>query len=189
MTPLFDTKEFTMTPEQLAFPDGCFKGLARPQRSHPGVVALVADDLMPHIMGWLDNEEDEDEVREQLIDVLDDFRDGYDMAKRLEDDHCWESDSELVDILDGASFYSHHKAAVMAWIRDNGIAPRFPEGQAVKVKQSKYDKEIRDGEITKVSEDGNYIVMIPALGHVRSGLGTHGCVLTWEDVEALNPAE
>lgn len=189
MTTLFDEKDFTMTPEQLAFSEGCFKGLPRPNGSHDSVKRLVADELMPQILDWLQGQEDdEDEVREQLIDVLEDHRDGYEMAKRLEDDYDWDCDSELVDILDGSNFYEHRKAAVMAWIRDNGIMPRFAMGQEVKVKQSRYDKTIHDGEIRAVNVDGTYTVMIPALGHVREGIGTHGSVLPWEDVEDLNPA-
>jgi len=177
-----------MTPEQLAFPEGCFKGLPRPNGSHAGVMGLVADDLMPNVMGWFQGEEDETEVREQIMEVLDDFHDGYEMAKELEDRYGWDADSELVDVLDGASFYGPRKKAVMAWIRDNAITPKLSIGQVVKAKQGKYSKEINEGEIVKIDEGGIYIVMIPALGHVREGIGTHGCCLAWEDVEALNPA-
>jgi hypothetical protein len=42
-----------------------------------------------------------------------------------------------------------------------------------------------EGEIVKIDDElATYLVFCPAAGHVREGLGTHGVIFPFEDVEA-----
>jgi hypothetical protein len=171
---------------------GFYKNKPRPNSQSAEVLAMVANDLMPHILQWGkwdENDREAQEVAAQLLEVLGGRDDGYKMAKTLEDRHYWDSDAELVDILEGADFHSANRTAVMAWITDNGVKANFEAGRQVEVKTSPRESLLRKGEIAKIYEDGNYCVMVPELGHVREGLGTHGLIFSWEDVEAWNGAE
>lgn len=172
-----------------AIPAGFYTGRPRPDARSAEVSAMVANDLMKGIVQWGKFAEDDiSEVTAQVLAVLNES-DGYRMAKALERSFSWDPDSELVDILDGVNFYSAIRTAVMAWIRDNGITPQFGIGRQVEVITNPRLDTRHTGEIVQVCEDGNYLVMIPGLGHVREGLGTHGLIFSWEDVEKWNEAE
>lgn len=168
-----------------AVPAGFYAGKLRPSRSAEEILMAVAKKLMPDLMRWGRFEEDEaPEIAEQLLKALKWERDGYKLAKHLEDHCSWDGDAELVDLLEGADFYGCHRDAIKAWIRDNAIAPAFEVGKQVTVKL-RGDGDLT-GTIRDTTDDGMYTVMIPAKGHVESGLGTHGLLFTWEDVEAWN---
>lgn len=161
--------------EVTGIPAGFYKNKTRPTYGSAEIMAMVANGLMPQIIQWGGfKESDMQEVSEQLINVLRSFGDGYEMAKALDDRYSWDSDSELVDILEGADFHSATRTAVLAWIIDNDIKAKFEVGRQVQIKPSPRDSAMKAGEIVDICEDGNYCVMIPELGHVREGLGTHG---------------
>lgn len=175
------------------FPTGFYKGHPRPNRMSDEVLAEVANKLMPRVESWLQLDKEDEEYQQQLKEYAGDLlkalevsSDGYKMASYLDERHGWDVDAELVDILDSADLYSAERKAVIAWVKDNDIRPHFEVGKEVTVKLSRDDSEHR-GEIVSIGEDGTYTVMIPALGHVREGLGTHGNIFAWEAVEALNP--
>lgn len=173
-----------------AIPEGFYKNKPRPNGQSDEVLAIVANGLMPEILrwgSWEENDREVQEVAEQILEVMEISRDGYKMAKALEDRHGWDGDADLVDILEGADFYGAERTAVLAWIRDNDVTPAFEVGKQVKIKVGR-EKTVHDGEIVTVTEDGNYCVMVPELGHVRKGLGTHGLLYAWEVVEEWNSA-
>jgi len=185
MNELFDTTEFIQEPKHgELFPAGYFKGRKRPTGLDEDIKALVVEDLLPEVLAWLHDEpDDEDEIRDQLLDVLEDHRDGYERAKRLEDDHCWDPDSELVDILDGVSFYRVLGQAVEAWIRDNDLKPKLAIQSQVNVCKYGLGKTTIPGVIVNI-RPGEYVVACPSEGH--DATRQCGFVLKWEDVEALN---
>lgn len=170
-------------------PLGFYKNKNRPNNSSPEVLIMVVNKLLSQVIQWGSYTDDEEsEVGEQLLNALESERDGYDLAKYLDDRFSWDCDSELVDILDGADFYGAAKTAIKAWIRDNAIVPAFEVGRQVSVKMAR-QAEMLTGIIRSLTDDGMYCVMIPSEGHVESGLGTHGLLFPWEDVEAWNGAE
>lgn len=194
---LFNTTEFTQKPaKEPDFFPGFWKGKKRPTSNTDEIVAVVASRILPKILEWQDEEPEEDhedemarqeEILEELRNNIDDWHDGYQIARKLEDDG-WDPDSELVDILDNLPFYQVKAEAVRNWIAENNIKPKLTVGTQVKTLASSGSKRLVEGEIVDVRLDaGQYTVMVPSLGHVRSGLGTHGNCINWEDLEELNP--
>lgn len=178
--------------EKPAFPAGFYKNRPRPTLQSDEVLAMVADKLMPSIEGWLmlDAEDDQHEMAvkeyaDDLLLALEVSRDGYKMASYLDDRHGWDSDAELVDILEGADFYGCERIAVMAWVNDNDVKPKYETGAQVKIKIRRDPKEYT-GEVTHIREDGTYTVCIEELGHIKQGIGTHGMVFKWEELEGWN---
>lgn len=191
---LFNLQEFTDpdAPARAALdaimPPGIWKGQPRPDGHHEIVKRIVVERIMPEILAWLDEESEPDReaLAGDLMKVVSGWDDGFEIAKKLERRFHWDGNSSLVDILDGLDFYGAHGAALIRWIEENGIVPRLEVGAQVKVHRT--DAAIHDGEIRAIdAKRGTYTVMIPALGHVREGLGTHGSILDWDEVEALNP--
>ena len=137
-------------------------------------------------MRWCnDNYSSETEVCKDLLDALEgalDF-DGYEIAKRLESRY-WETDRELVDILDEAWDFAEeaYKEVIRDWRRAYQVKPKYKIGDHVAVRAGN-PPSIRDGEIEAVNEvRAQYCVYIPSLGHVREGVGTHGIMMDWESV-------
>lgn len=173
-------------PKQL-IPDGFYKGRPRPNYSSPEILLMAANGLMPQVMQWGKFSDDEaPEIAEQVVKALKSDTDGYHRAKYLEDRFSWDSDSELVEIMESDDIYGATRNAIKAWIRDNAITPAFEIGKQVSVRADRRQSEMLIGKIRSLTEDGMYCVMVPALGHVESGLGTHGLLFPWEDVEAWN---
>ncbi len=169
-----------------ATPAGFYKNSPRPDYSSPEVLMVVVDRLMPQVMAWGKFSEDEaPEIAEQVMKALKSDSDPYRRAKYLEDRFSWDSDSELVDVMESDDFYGAAQEAIKAWIKDNDISPVFEVGRQVSVKERR-QSEMVAGRIRSISEDGMYCVMVPSLGHVESGIGTHGLLFPWEDVEEWN---
>lgn len=177
------------------FPAGLYKGRPRPNRMSDEVLAEVANKLMPRVSQWLQLDPEGknmslelEEYANDLLKALKASGDGYRMANYLDDQCDWDADSDLVDIMEGADFYGCERKAVMAWIKDNDLEPKFEVGRQVSVKfrrsRDNYFEGV--GEIIRVSEDGNYVVCIPDLDHVKQGPGTSGLYFTWEAVEGWN---
>ena len=172
------------------YPAGFYKDKPRPVYSAPEVLISVVNKLLPDVMAWGKFGEDEAEhIAENLISAFKhEDQDGYRLARYLEKYTSWDSDSELSEILEGADFYRCHKDAILAWIKDNEAKPLFEVGRGVQVKERRSD-DMRPGTIREITADGMYCVMVPSLGHVKEGLGTHGLLFPWEDVEGWNGAE
>lgn len=172
-----------------AIPPGFYKNKPRPNYASPEVLIMAANRLMPQVMAWGKfSEEEAPEVAEQVMKALKNDTDGYHRAKYLEDRFSWDSDSELVEVMESDDFYGASKTAIKAWIIDNAIAPEFEVGRQVSVKKARA-AELFTGTIRSLTDDGMYCVMVPSLGHVESGPGTHGLLFPWEDVEAWNSAK
>lgn len=172
------------------FPAGFYTGRPRPNRMSDEVLAEVANRLMPRVLQWLQMGQDNPEatdIAKDIVAVLEVSSDGYKMAKELEDGHGWDdADSDLVDILEGADYYGTLQTALKAWVKDNNLKPKYEVGEVVTVRKVSREGDEHRGEIISIGDDGTYTVMIPTLGHVRQGVGTHGIYFTWEDVEGWN---
>jgi hypothetical protein len=178
-------------PKNIFFPE-YFKGKVRPTNHDKEVKLLVIEEILPVILVWFNDNKDNDnnveEITKDLMDKIEPYKDGYKIAKDL-DDRGWDSDSELVDILDGLDFYTPLDKLTLMWIQANNIKPKFNVGDKVRVKsrliRSTSNKEFYDGEITKIDPAGKYVVFIEEVGHVRSGNGSHGSYINWGNVEKI----
>ncbi len=110
---------------------------SRPRDTDADTMAEVAQAMMPEIMQWGDFKEiDREDVLEGLTGVFQDSRDldGYELAKKCDDELSWSADSSLVGILDGVGHkaYTVAKKKTEAWVTANGIMPAFCVGDHVK---------------------------------------------------------
>lgn len=124
---------------------------------------------------------------EQLADAIrsSGSMDGYDICRELDRFSSWQPDAAMVEAFDLAVFEVDrvHKVKVKEWVQAHGIKPQRSLGDQVEVK---YRGKPYSGEVTSIdAETACYTVMIPDLGHVREGLGTHGTIFKFEDIHPL----
>ena len=187
-----DVPVTALKPAEIFF-DGYFKGKPRPTCTDKEVKLLVVEAIMPEILQWLgethDFDNDKEEVTKQLLETIAYHKDGYEMAKDLDDNESWASNSELVDVLDGLGFRNVLDKVTLLWIKDNDVKPLFKVGDKVQVNgkdvSGRAAKKIYNGEITAIQPTGTYTVFIEELGHVRTGNGSHGNILNWEKVDNI----
>lgn len=129
--------------------------MKRPTRSDCIVKRRALEMFMPRVKDyffddWSDAEQPH--IEEQLMEVLDEFSDGYHMARELER-KGWEEDRALVDLMDeGESLLSRaHKEILKQWIKCYGITPEREIGSRVMV--NIYDRKNQVGVISKLYLD------------------------------------
>jgi hypothetical protein len=143
----------------------------------------IAENINKNGMGG-----DVGEMAEDIFDVISGspYADGYVLAKTLEDDHHWDGvDLSLAEELDYASSilsgYVREKTAL--WVKQNDIRPKRGVGDIVEIKMQhkKYT-----GEIVKIdAEQAEYVVFVEECGHVKSGQGTNGFIIKFEEIHDL----
>ncbi len=154
----------------------------RPTLRDAAVIDRAAEAMWPRIQAW----DGHDPLRDDKADLRKALRwntDGFKLARDLD---AWCPDAALVEILDGAAFalFDALNEETKAWVAANGIAASLPVGAKVSFVDS---GKTQTGEVTRVHSDvAKYTVFCEALGHVRSGTGTHGFVLAVEDVEMID---
>ncbi len=163
----------------------------RPTRYSDDMLHATAKELAKSVHRWQNNnsnftDKEMQEIEDDLLYTLDDNSpelDGYKLSRTLEKDKYWDADSDLVDILGQAEMmmYALHRKAVIQWVKDNDIQPRL----AVETKVSiSYRGKRCDGEITRVDrQHAEYTVCIESEGHVRTGMGTHGTIAAFEELD------
>ena len=146
----------------------------------------VAEEMLDDVMAFLDPGEDKKSVLDDLATALEYAgTDGYEIAKYLDDRKSWNITADMVESFDRASMieYKLTSDAVKKWVSFYAIASKFKQGDAVEVevRKTKYH-----GEIVSIdTKEAKYTVYIEALGHVKSGQGTVGIVLPFEQVESF----
>lgn len=109
---------------------------------------------------------------------------GYELAKRLDDDYGWDVDAELVGQLDELTSYVReaHKEAQEEWVKANNITPKFNAG----------DRVCFMGAFSKVTGtiDGIYEHMPARYIFKEDGRlsDSHRLIVPFEDVELLETA-
>ena len=157
------------------FPDA----IPRPTCSTPAVREKAMADFWPEVLKWLhplDPGEGEERMRKQLEQALEWDRNGYDVAKTL-DHHGWCPDAELVELLDGWSWYVDvaEDAATKAWVKDCCIAPKHCIGDVV---TGKWGMEMITGKVVEVYHDtARYVI------RRECDKPTEGAILKFEDVK------
>ena len=162
----------------------------RPKLYSEEVLEMTVDKLMPLIMKWYGNtSENEIEIRENVKLAIEFDDDGYEIVRTLESSCYWDVDRSLIDVMDEVSHLRRlsHDYYVEKWVLNNGVMPKHQLGEVVSFKQK---GKLYSGTITKILEkDAQYLVNCPDLGHVKSGVGTHGTYLLYEDVTPVNKTE
>lgn len=159
---------------------------SRPSNRSDEILTCAAQQLLTEL-GDKEIPPEDSRAVEQLVKAMKycSSLDGYEICRELERSHYWSPDSQMVDVFDGAFSAVHqvHRAKVADWVASNGIRAQKAIGDQVEVL---YRGQTHLGEIVKISaETAEYTVMIPALGHVREGLGTHGTIFKFEDIHPL----
>lgn len=148
---------------------------------------LVAKDISS-----CDNRSSKD-ITAECYDVFDTAyicrENGYELAKRFEDDHGYDPDLHLVETLDCAS--SHYddliKQQTKEWVLAYDVKLYLPVGAKVIIDSPRKNTE---GEITKhYPETGQYLVWTPDMGIEKKGV--RGYVMNYEkvwsvEIEAMN---
>lgn len=151
---------------------------ARPTDCDPEVIELALSKILPEVVRWCrsggDNSQ-ESEIADDLRDELGQHSDGYEFCRELERKH-WTCDRELVDILDNADLSGALSEMERKWVTAYQVYPSQVIGNQIIWEGS-------PAEITANHADGKYTICVPALGHVKSGLGTHGIIIPWERVD------
>jgi len=162
----------------------------RPSIDDNEVAEAASHDIAKEVYYWqnhtrkITDEKQLEEIRLDVLHILDYCMDGYDMAKAMED-RFYEADSQLVEIMEDAThtMYHYHCKRVEQWVIDNNIQPKLKVGEVVHIAPSK-GKPTTDGEIFSINtKQATYGVCFPKLGHVKSDIGTHGLVLAYAYVE------
>ena len=159
----------------------------RPSQFCDEITHEIIDKIMNPVLVWMYQgrysppPSQIDEVKEDLFTAIQWDDDAYEVAKNLE--HAgWDSDSDLVDILDQISYHrldAHKNLVFNDWILKHGVTPKFSLGEKIGFKL-KGKTEI--GEIIHVYHDSaKYVIHCPHHGHVKSGAGTHGHVIPFEE--------
>lgn len=155
----------------------------RPTLHDPEVIAAAARKLAPAVKQWA---EDPDvtlaEIEADLREAIEFYDDGYAIARELDDQYY--PDARLVEILDEA--YGAKTEALRAlerdWVQANQLQPIPME---TKVRWQK-KPAAGVGIVVRNDDTGHSTVMFPRLGHVREGVGCHGYIANWEDLEVEN---
>lgn len=137
----------------------------RPKQSDALVKQRAAEIVTPKIVEWIKRGREtrivEKDISNVLIKILSSHKDGYEMAKEL-DQAGWGADSELVDIMDDASYAVSEAARelVKKWVIMYAITPTRKIGDAVTCSSIRRDGKI--GIITKIYEkEAQYGVRYP----------------------------
>jgi hypothetical protein len=120
-------------------------------------------------------------IAEELIDAIDGYEDGYEIARRLEQDVFCSPDARLVEILDdtGLLKYRFLKTLEIEWVRTSGIQAPVLGPRVLVSKNAPESVRESVGEVIKNHEDGKSTVRFNGQGE--------GCgyIIEWE---RLTPA-
>lgn len=160
---------------------------ARPTDGDPDVILAGAKLAVGRFMKYLaqgDCTNDAEEILADLVKLVQSrSHSGYHLARQLERDG-WVEDEELVGLCDHLlnSIHSAQRSKLAEWIAAFPMVPKLALEQSVTctIRGTKHN-----GIVTGIDErNAVYTVMIPALGHVRKGLGVHGFCIAFEVLEA-----
>lgn len=174
---------------QMNLPELMLPYPTRPGRNSDPVINLAVEKMLPKILHWMgDRSYTDDEVvniRKELRDAIDYTHDGYEAGKYLDSNCYWNSDSELVDLLDDADFYKidAYDTILEKWVLQNGVEPKHAVGDTVEFMSQKTKV---CGVIKNVdTKRGMYSIYCESLGHILPGSGksgTTGLYVNYEDV-------
>lgn len=147
----------------------------RPRQHDADVVRAVAEDMTAEFADWCE-EKPGPEHTEMLVKALSwGGHNGYAIAKRLESQAYIEPDALLVELLDGAAWWRHERAAVIAWVSANNITIPHQIGDEVTTRHGV-------GVVTKInSAEATLYVRTPEQAE------TSAWIVAVEDSSAVEP--
>lgn len=166
----------------------------RPDYNDAAVMEVAADRLLPRVLDWLRRQGDDVDgneratiTRQVVSAVKRSYGDPYRATRYLEDEG-WSVDGGLVDVFESLSLYDAQDKLVRAWVQEFRIDPTYNVGDVVAFLgvDGVYTVVQKRGEIVKIdAERAEYTVFCAEDGHVRSGQGTYGYVIPYEDVSSV----
>lgn len=165
----------------------------RPSYSDDAINAKLAQVIAEKLVVLEEMPDDPEELLTDLTKVLKSespFYDPYKMAKALEDRFMWTCNMGVVELLDTVSNHAYQLLSelVAEWVSKNGIEPKNEIGDRVIVSANNMRgiPSQYTGEIVRINEkEATYTILIPELGHVRSGIGTNGGIFPFEEIHPL----
>lgn len=167
--------------------------IPRPAQHDADVEARHMVMIRPQVEKYLRSEScapDLDDAMEEVRRAMQYASDGFQIADSLSS-RGWHADEELVELMGWlARQRSDARRELEAkWVRENRVKPALAVGATVTVLSGAGPHNGCVGEVTAIDEVyGRYTVLVPTLGHVRSGIGTHGFVVNYEDAVAVETA-
>lgn len=161
----------------------------RPSLSSDGILRAVAEKVMEQMPTSIGMSNDDIEVIELAISNEAPVCDEYRMARHL-DRHGWDCDMSVIEALSVTSgeVYDALREATKTWVTSNQIKPRLKIGDVAKVMlyEGRGPKKEYEGEVVRIDADlATYTICVPAIGHVKEGVGTHGVLIPYEDLHPL----
>lgn len=161
----------------------------RPTENDDDVVRRHMALIRPRVAAYLSQHSarvDLDQAMADIEEAMDCEDDGYRIASSLED-AGWNVNADLVAEMDSlvAERDDALAEAEAEWARVHGSALSLVVGAQVVIVGGHPGAKGQFGEVVEIDvECAKCTVMVPALGHVRTGCGTLGLVLNMEDVTA-----
>jgi len=158
----------------------------RPNKHDDDIITAVAMAIAKRLNhGGSGNEDD---MAEGIAEAIKDNpgADGYELARKLDDNGWIEVDFSMCEELDGVfgEMMGIVREKTKEWVGANGIKPKNNLGDLVEITQGGRQY---NGEIIQIYADqAEYVVNVPDLGHIKDGLGTHGCIIKFEDMHELS---
>lgn len=130
--------------------------MKRPKKSDCIVKRRAIEMFMPKVKSYLGSDWSESEqphIEEQLMKVMSANRDGYEMARELENNYGWAEDRSLMYLMDeGESLLSDaHRDILGQWIKCYGISPERKVGDTVSTNH--WHRKGQVGTITKIDKE------------------------------------
>lgn len=130
--------------------------MKRPLASDELVKKRAWEIFMPKVKAYLGQDWSESEsphIQKQIMSVLSLHKDGYEMARELENRHHWSEDRGLMDLMDEgeSALRKAHKEIMEQWITVYGIVPSRKIGDEVAT--TNWNRKGQIGTIGKIYED------------------------------------
>ena len=178
----------TMTGMQLQL----FKDIGYPPRPRiydDQVLEATMEKVLPKVLKWREKNgtdyTDSDDVKTELKDAIEFEDDSRKILNYLEDHYYWSVNRDLQEIMDEVAEERYIALTQLTnqWVLQNGVSPKHSVGQRVSFVTK---NKTHEGVVAKVDESvAKYLVRCKQLGHVETGIGTHGTLLPFEDVRAI----
>lgn len=152
----------------------------RPKSYDKAFTEAACREILAEVQSWIGEPCDADEILADLVRCAD--PEAYRFARNLEDRCGYDPDTDLVDILEGYSTYEPHRAAVKAWVSENGISVPYETGQEVMLRG-------RLSRIVNIKTETAEIVVQPVEPDGRNYGETGGWVHPFEDAKQPAPLE
>lgn len=163
----------------------------RPQSHDPDVVQRHMALIRERVAGFLRSINDEVNLDTAMQDVQKAMHyesDGYRIAQSLES-LGWEANAELVSVMDSLALERSQALAEaeQEWVKSQGTPKSgLVVGAQVRIIRGHPTQTGNCGEVLRIDDaSAKCLVMVPDLGHVRTGQGTHGFLINIEDVEIV----